>query len=152
MGARAIIGVFVIVVLAILAQAGAGLAQDAAPDGPLPDLVGEWTGQADFLLPGGVVEQVHRFHIVNQNGLLIDGVHHWTIINSDLTSHDGIQDTLSSAEPFLGVVGHDQSIWVVEEGDTTMFRLMLLDDNRLAFIALEGGQHPLAAHGILTRE
>lgn len=127
-------------------------AQDDAADFAPPDLQGEWIGTAEFLLPGGLVTQEHRFDIVTQTGVFFEGVHHWAIVDSDLTSHDGITYTQIAAEPFLGVVAHDQSIWVSEENDLTLFRMTLLADDRMGFVAFEGGPHALVAHGTLTRQ
>lgn len=148
MALRGMSGAIVAVLLSVLALAAPGLAQD----GPMPDLRGEWTGEAEFRLPGGLVAQMHRFHIVNQTDAFIDGVHQWTNVDSSQTSHDGIEYTSAASEPFLGVIAHDQSIWIVEHGDQTMFRMTLLDADRLSFVAMEGGAHPLVGRGVLTRQ
>ena len=46
----------------------------------------------------------------------------------------------------------EAELWLVEAGDTTTFVLRLGDADTLAFVAMEGGAHPVVGRGALKRE
>ncbi|MEM7024032.1 MAG: hypothetical protein AAF637_15790 [Pseudomonadota bacterium] len=139
----------VVVVLGLVG--GPARAQDEAARA-LPDLVGSWTGKAEFMLPEGLTEQDHRFVFSEQQGAFLKGEHSWSIPSENLKSHDGREAVYESTEPMLGVIGHDGTIVVVEHGDHTQFRMRLINRYTLDFVAAEGGDHPVVGHGVLVRE
>lgn len=128
---------------------GAVEAQEAAPT---PDFSGEWRGEAIFMLPGGVTNQQHLFVIEQSPDGFVTGEHGWKIPEDEIPSHDGEEYTFEAVEPFLGVVDADGDVWLVEDGDTTMFRMHLIDPDTLEFIALESAPHTLVGRGVLERE
>jgi hypothetical protein len=136
----------------VVAIASPSAAQDMGRSTHLPDLKGSWTGRADFMLPDGITLQLHHFEFSEQSGEFLRGRHKWDILAKNLKSHDGVDYRYQSTEEFLGVVGYDGTIWIVEHGDHTMFRLRILNRDAIELIALEGGEHPLVGHGILVRE
>jgi hypothetical protein len=138
--------------IALLAIATGVAAQDTGRPMHLPDLRGTWTGKADFMLPDGIVEQTQRFEITTQTEAFLRGEHSWAIPSEALQSHDGSTHTFAATEPFLGVIDHDGTIWLVEHGDHSIFRLDLVNRYTMELIVLEGGEHPLVGHGVLVRE
>ena len=46
------------------------------------------------------------------------------------------------------VFDHDGTIWLVEHGDHSIFRLDLVNRYTMELIVLEGGEHPLVGHGV----
>jgi hypothetical protein len=142
------IAAFGIVAATILAPVGAG-AQDAIT---AERLAGEWQGEARFLLPNGVTDQEHIFSFERVSDEFVLGHHFWRIPAHNLKSHDGKKFTYEATEPFLGVIDTDGLIWLTENGDTTMFRLRLVGENRIEFVGLEGGAHPVVGRGMLTRK
>ena len=46
----------------------------------------------------------------------------------------------------------EAELWLVEARDTTTFVLRLGDADTLAFVAMEGGAHPVVGRGALKRE
>jgi hypothetical protein len=127
------------------------MAQEGPAWEPYPSLVGVWTGKALFMLPDGKTEQLHRFEFTEQEGAFLKGTHAWQILGKNLKSHDGQEWTYEATEPMLGVIAQDGTIHLVEHGDHTRFHMRLLN-NKMDFIATEGGEHPLVGHGVLVRE
>ena len=104
------------------------------------------------MLPDGATAQTHVFTFENLGGGFYKGTHSWAIPAENLKSHDGKEFTYTAAEPFLGVVDLEGVLWLVENGDTTSFRLHLVDPRTIDFIGMEGGEHPVVGRGSLTRE
>ena len=117
-----------------------------------PNFLGRWTGEAEFMLEAGQVSQIHRFDIIEQQGVFVRGEHYWSAVNDALASHDGESYKFEATEPFLGVLDVGGRLHLVESGDTTYFEMQLVDKNTIDFIALEGGVHPLVGHGRLSRD
>jgi hypothetical protein len=115
-------------------------------------LLGAWSGDAVFLLPLGKTEQKHRFVFTEAADGFVRGEHSWSIPAKNLHSHDGRGPTYEATEPFLGVIGQDGAVWLVEPGDVTLFRLTRVDADRIELIGLEGGPNALVGRGELTRE
>ena len=46
----------------------------------------------------------------------------------------------------------DSQLERVERGDTTNFHLRLVAPDRIEFVGIEGGEHPVVGRGSLTRE
>lgn len=136
------------VLMAFSVSAGVGMAEDAE----MASLTGRWHGDAVFLLPDGKVMQEHVFVFGEISDGVVAGEHMWTIPDRELHSHDGKEFTHESSEPFHAVVSSDGEIWLVEKGDTTMFRMNFIDDDTLGFIAMEGAPHSLVGRGTLVRE
>jgi streptogramin lyase len=135
----------------IVASIAVSVAQGEEAHG-VDGLLGEWTGNAVFVLPLGKTEQVHRFVFTEASDGFVRGEHSWTIPAKNLHSHDGRAPTYEATEPFLGVVDQDGAVWLVESGDLTMFRLTRVDPDRIAFIGLEGGPNALVGRGELKRD
>jgi hypothetical protein len=136
----------------VVAIGGPLSAQEIERSTHLPDLKGIWTGRADFMLPDGITVQLHHFEFSEQTDEFLKGRHKWEIPEKNLSSHDGVEYRHESIEDFLGVIGQDGTIWIVEKGDHTVFRFRVLNRNTMEFIAMEGGEHPLVGHGVLVRE
>ena len=136
---------------ATAAVLAAGLAAGASAAEPA-SVVGSWTGKADFLLPEGLARQIHRFEFQSQDGAFLRGIHSWDVPSKDIKSHDGRAFTFTANEPFLGVVDYDGTIWIAEDGDTTLFRLKPLNGETLELLGLESGAHPVAGRGVLVRD
>lgn len=126
--------------------------EDRSAWAPYPQLVGVWTGQAFFMFPHGYTEQLHRFEITEQDGPFLKVTHTWKIAGKNLKSHDGKEYTHEATETMLGVIAQDGSIHLIEHGDHTYFQMRLLNNHTIDFIATEGGEHPLVAHGVLVRQ
>jgi hypothetical protein len=139
--------VAVVVCVAALAPAVA-----SAQATSIPGLKGAWVGKVDILLPEGVTHQDHRFEFVEQQGAYLKGQRSWAIPTKNLKSHVGETATYQATEPLLAVVGYDGIVEVVEQGDTTRFRMRLINPDTLEFTAWEGGAHPLVGRGVLVRE
>jgi len=139
--------------IAIVACAGALASPGAhAERDSIPDLKGAWAGKADVMLPDGMTHQLHRFEFVEQQGAFLRGKHSWAIPAENLKSHVGESATFKATEPLLAIVGYDGVVEVVEQGDTTRFRMRLINRDTLEFTLWEGGAHPLVGRGVLVRE
>ena len=141
--------VFVVVIagMAALAPAGAG-----AQATSVPNLKGVWVGKADIMLPDAVTRQIHKFEFVEQEGAYLKGRHSWAIPAENVKSYVNETATFRATEPLLGIVGYDGTVEFVEQGDTTRFRMRLINPDALEFTAWEGGAHPLVGRGVLLRE
>lgn len=116
------------------------------------DLSGTWRGEATFLLPEGSTDQIHAFIFKSLGNGFYAGEHSWDIPAKNLKSHDGKQSTFTATEPFLALVVSDGTLWLVERGDTTNFHLRLVAPDRIEFVGMEGGEHPVVGRGSLTRK
>jgi hypothetical protein len=137
------------VVACLVALAPSGVSAQATA---VPSLKGVWVGKADILLPDGKTHQVHKFEFLEQDGAYLKGRHSWDIPAKNLKSHVGETATFHETEPLLGIVAYDGTVEIVEQGDTTRFRMRLMDADTLEFVAWEGGAHPLVGRGVLVRE
>jgi hypothetical protein len=142
----------IIVMLLMIGFSHSATAQQTSGHTEFANLVGIWSGKADFMLPDGLTEQIHIFEFTSQKDAFLIGKHSWDITKKNLKSNDGREDTYQSIEPFLAVIAHDGTITLVEHGDHTRFRMRLLNRYTLDFIASEGGEHPVVGHGVLIRE
>ncbi len=142
-----VVVVVVIAGMAALAPRGA-----SAQANSTPSLKGVWVGKADIMLPEGITHQLHKFEFVEQEGPYLKGRHSWAIPAENVKSYVGETATFRASEPLLGVVGYDGTVEFVEQGDTTRFRMRLINPDALEFTAWEGGAHPLVGRGILVRE
>jgi hypothetical protein len=136
-------------VACVSALAPAGVSAQASS---IPNLKGVWVGKVDIMLPDGITRQIHKFEFVEQEGAFLKGKHSWAIPAENLKSYVGDTATFRATEPLLGIVGYDGTAEFVEQGDTTRFRMRLINPDALEFVAWEGGAHPLVGRGVLVRE
>lgn len=124
----------------------------------MPNAVADVSGMSSRgAAPGGArlpssTDQIHAFTFKSLGNGFYAGEHSWDIPAKNLKSHDGKQSTFTATEPFLDVVASDGTLWLVEQGDTTNFHLRLVARDRIEFVGMEGGEHPVVGRGSLTRE
>jgi len=104
------------------------------------------------MFPHGKAKTAHRFEITEQDGPFLKITHSWEVHGKTLMSHDGKEYKHGATEVLLGVIAQDGSIHLVEHGDHTYFQMRLLNNHTIDFVATEGGEHTLVAHGVVVRE
>jgi translation initiation factor IF-1 len=122
--------------------------------GGIPDLIGSWKGKNTVAFPNGTNTNIMDMRIVKQEGPYFWSERLWRNINKDApTGHIKGKKRSHAGEITLGVIDYDnKTIFMAEKDDGGIMKGKLIGKDKMEFIYIESGDHPVVMRTVLTRE
>lgn len=139
-------------ILCLLLACSIVLAAESAKS--LPNLVGTWICKVRTVYyTEGESQSTGRIIVTDQDGAYFRGFHTWEHLDK-AKSKSHLDDKLSSQakEPFIGVVGFDGKIYMVEHGDWGVLHCRLVDADTIETVYVESGPHAAISRAVYTRQ
>jgi len=130
-------------------------ADSKAQDSSMPNLVGTWEGETEAVYSGGVKKMTVKLDITEQKDEHLWIKKSWKHYEPDSLppGHIMNEPVYEAVEPQLGIIDFDgKTIYMVEESDHGIMKARLIAKDKMQFIYLEAGEHPVVYRTILVRK